>query len=93
LGFLPIAPIATRSEIGIRPHGGPLTEHAVSFIIKEAAKRAGVNPAASIHWLSHAHAPRAVDNGVALTLVSATSGHADLKTTIAHATKGAVNAI
>ena len=36
---------------------------AVNFIAKEAAERAGVNPAASIHWLRHAHASRAIDNG------------------------------
>ena len=42
---------------------------------------AGVNPAASIHWLRHAHASHAIDNGAPITLVSATLGHADLKTT------------
>jgi integrase/recombinase XerD len=74
----------------VRRPGGPLTERAVNFIVKEAAERAGVNPAASIHWLRHAHASHAIDNGAPLTLVSATLGHADLKTTsvYAHARPG-----
>jgi integrase/recombinase XerD len=69
---------------------GSLTERAVNFIVKEAAERAGINPAASIHWLRHAHAWHALDNGAPLTLVSATLGHADLKTTsvYAHARPG-----
>jgi site-specific recombinase XerD len=44
----------------VRRPGGPLTERAVNFIVKEAAERAGVNPAASIHWLRHAHASHAI---------------------------------
>jgi integrase/recombinase XerD len=68
--------------------GYPLTERAVNFIVKEAA--AGVKPAASIDWLHHPHASHAIDNGAPLTLVSATLGHADLKTTslYAHARPG-----
>jgi integrase/recombinase XerD len=55
-----------------------------------AAERAGVNPAASIHWLRHAHASHAFDNGAPLTPVSTALGHADLKTisVYAHARPG-----
>ena len=55
-----------------------------------ASGDAGVNPAASVHWLRHAHASHAIDNGAPITLVSATLGHADLKTTsvYAHARPG-----
>jgi integrase/recombinase XerD len=74
----------------VRRPGQPLTERAVNYIVKDAAERAGVNPAASIHWLRHAHASHAIDNGTPITLVSATLGHADLKTTsvYAHARPG-----
>jgi site-specific recombinase XerD len=74
----------------VRRPGQPLTERAVNYIVKDAAKRAGVNPAASVHWLRHAHASHAIDNGAPITLVSATLGHADLKTTsvYAHARPG-----
>ena len=53
-------------------------------------QRAGFNPGASVHWLRHAHASHAIDNGAPITLVSATLGHADLKTTsvYAHARPG-----
>ena len=47
----------------VRRPGSPLTERAVNFIVKEAAERAGVNPAASIHWLRDTHASHAIDNG------------------------------
>jgi integrase len=50
-----------------------------------AAERAGVNAAASIHWLRHAHASHAIDNGTPITLVSATLGHTDLKATSVYA--------
>jgi site-specific recombinase XerD len=74
----------------VRRLGHPLTERAVNYILKNAAEYAGVNPAASIHWLRHAHASHAIDNGAPITLVSATLGHADLKTTsvYAHARPG-----
>ena len=54
----------------IRRPGCQLTERAVNFIVKEAAERGGVNPAASIHWPRHAHALHAIDNGAPLKLVS-----------------------
>jgi integrase/recombinase XerD len=61
----------------------------VNYIVKDAAERAGVNPAASIHWLRHA-ASHAIDNGAPVTLVQATLSHADLNTTsvCAHARPG-----
>jgi hypothetical protein len=40
-----------------------LTEGAVYYIIKVTAARAGVNPAASVHWLRRAHASHPTDNG------------------------------
>jgi integrase len=84
------APASAPVLQSVRRPGSPLTERAVNFIVKEAAERAGVNPAASIHWLRHAHASHAIDNGAPITLVSATLGHADLKTTsvYAHARPG-----
>jgi integrase/recombinase XerD len=74
----------------VRRPGQPLTERAVNYMVKAAAERAGVNPAVSVHWLRHAHASHAIDNGAPITLVSATLGHADLKTTsvYAHARPG-----
>ena len=74
----------------VRRPGRALSERAVNYMVKAAAERAGVNPAVSVHWLRHAHASHAIDNGAPITLVSATLGHADLKTTsvYAHARPG-----
>jgi site-specific recombinase XerD len=63
----------------------PITERRINYIVKAAAQRAGINPAASAHWLRHAHASHAIDEGAPITLVSQTLGHADLKTTSVYA--------
>ena len=57
----------------------------VGYILKAIVKRAGGNPETSPHWLRHAHASHAIDNGAPITLVSQTLGHADLKTTSVYA--------
>jgi integrase/recombinase XerD len=84
------APARTPIFVSVRNTGHALTERAVNYIVKDAAERAGINPAASIHWLRHAHASHAIDNGAPVTLVQATLGHSDLKTTsvYAHARPG-----
>src|SRR5687768_3297514 len=63
----------------------PITERRINYIVKATAKRAGINPATSAHWLRHAHASHAIDGGAPITLVSQTLGHADLKTTSVYA--------
>ena len=63
----------------------PISERRINYIVKAAAKRAGINAAVSAHWLRHAHASHAIDEGAPITLVSQTLGHADLKTTSIYA--------
>jgi integrase/recombinase XerD len=63
----------------------PVSERRINYIVKAAAKRAGINSAASAHSLRHAHASHAIDEGAPITLVSQTLGHADLKTTSIYA--------
>ena len=63
----------------------PITERRINYIVKATAKRAGINLAVSAHWLRHAHASHAIDEGAPITLVSQTLGHADLKTTSVYA--------
>jgi len=84
------APVSAPVFESVQRPGSPLTALDVNFIVKEAAERAGVNGAVSIHWLRDAHVSRAIDNGAPITLVSATLSHADLKTTsvCAHARLG-----
>jgi integrase/recombinase XerD len=57
----------------------------VNYIVKAFAERAGVNPAASVHSLRHAHASHAIDNGAPVTLVSATLGACGLENHEAYA--------
>ena len=63
----------------------PISERRINYILKATAKRVGINPAVSAHWLRHAHASHAIDEGAPITLVSQTLGHADLKTTSIYA--------
>src|SRR5215467_2756184 len=84
------APASAPVFESVQRPGSPLTAYGVNFIVKEAAERAGVDPAVTIHWLRDAHVSHAIDNGAPITLVSATLSHADLKTTsvYAHARPG-----
>ena len=38
----------------------PITERRINYIVKATAKRAGINPATSAHWLRHAYASHAI---------------------------------
>lgn len=51
----------------VRRPGEALTERVVNYLVKAAADRAGVNPAVSVHWLRHADASHAIDNGASIT--------------------------
>lgn len=48
---------------------------------KAAAKRAELPASLSTHWLRHAHASHALDQGGPISLVQATLGHASVATT------------
>jgi integrase/recombinase XerD len=85
--LLPAELAAALAEKRGEPHERvfPITERRINYVVKATAKRAGINPAASAHWLRHAHASHAIDGGAPITLVSQTLGHADLKTTSVYA--------
>ena len=59
----------------------PLDRTWVHKLLKKAAVKAGVNPAASSHWLRHSHATHALEGGCDLHLLQQSLGHADLGTT------------
>lgn len=61
--------------------GGHLDPSSVHRIVRNAAKRAGVDLNVSPHWLRHAHASHALDRGAPIHLVQATLGHASVATT------------
>lgn len=79
------AVLAMRGDASADARVFPISERRVNYIVKSTAKSAGINEAASIHWLRHAHASHAIDNGAPITLVSQTLGHADIKTTSVYA--------
>ena len=64
-----------------RKHGAALKTVAVLRIVRQAARRAGIELAVSPHWLRHAHASHALDRGAPIHLVQATLGHASITTT------------
>ena len=58
-----------------------LTDRAVRNIVLKAAMRAGISKKVSPHWLRHAHASHALDQGAPIHLVQATLGHSSIATT------------
>ncbi len=61
--------------------GAALTPQQVHNIVKSAAKRAGLSPAISAHYLRHSHCSHALDRGAPVHVVQQTLGHASLTTT------------
>jgi integrase/recombinase XerD len=64
-----------------RKGGEPLTDSGIWRIVKQAARRAGIEVPVSPHWLRHAHASHALDRGAPIHLVQATLGHASIMIT------------
>ena len=58
-----------------------LEERAITRIVSEAAKRAGIDEAVSAHWLRHANASHALDNGATIAVVQSSLGHDSVATT------------
>lgn len=61
--------------------GKPFSPQYIWETIKKSAKRAGLDPHTSPHWLRHAHASHALDRGAKIHQVRETLGHSSLATT------------
>jgi integrase/recombinase XerD len=61
--------------------GKAMTRFHITMVVKRSARRAGLSPSVSAHWLRHGHATHAMDNGAPLALIQHTLGHADLTIT------------
>ena len=61
--------------------GARLKQRAIGYMIKGAARRAGVRGEVSAHWLRHAHGSHSLDRGATLAEVQATLGHTNVATT------------
>jgi len=59
----------------------PVTTVAVDRLIKRYAVQVGITEDVSAHWLRHAHASHALDNGANLVDVRDTLGHGSIATT------------
>ncbi len=59
----------------------PLSASQAFRIVRQAARRAGVEKDVSPHWLRHCHGSHALDQGAAVHLVRATLGHGSEATT------------
>jgi site-specific recombinase XerD len=87
------ARLSTRRKATDRP-AEAMSPRAVVKVIKKTASRAAlpenVKAMVSPHWLRHAHASHALNNGAPISLVQTTLGHGSLKTTsiYTHALKG-----
>jgi integrase/recombinase XerD len=64
-----------------RKAGSGMQPLAVLRIVRNAARRAGIDLPVSPHWLRHAHASHTLDRGAPIHLVQATLGHASINTT------------
>jgi len=64
-----------------RKGGQHLDSSQVFRIVKNAAKKAGIEGNVSPHWLRHAHASHSLDKNAPIHLVQQTLGHSNLSTT------------
>jgi integrase/recombinase XerD len=62
----------------------PFTRQEAHSIIKEAVKRAGLNPKISCHWLRHCHARHAIEGGAKIQIVRDSLGHSSISVTNAY---------
>ena len=61
--------------------GKPVHPSNMGKMVRQVAKRAGLDKGVSPHWFRHAHASHALDRGCPIHVVQATLGHASLATT------------
>ena len=61
--------------------GKGLNVSQIRRIVYAAAKRAGVTPGVSPHWLRHSMATHSLERGANIALVAATLGHSDVQIT------------
>ena len=58
-----------------------LTENSLWIWFKRLGVRAGINPAASPHWMRHSNAVHSITNGCPIDVIRETLRHANISTT------------
>jgi len=86
-----LRPLATEPDAYVFPSrqrrsragetSGKLDASMIFRIVRAAARRAGITGNVSPHWMRHAHATHALENGAPITLVKETLGHSSMETT------------
>ena len=61
--------------------GYHLSRKQVWRLVRQAARRAGIELKVSPHWLRHSHASHSLDKGAPLSLVKETLGHSSIAIT------------
>ncbi len=61
--------------------GNRLDPSSILRVVRAAAVRAGIDRPVSPHWLRHAHATHALENGAPIHIIQATLGHSSVATT------------
>jgi integrase/recombinase XerD len=67
--------------IFVSKNGKFINRSMVHKMIKRTAKRIGINPELSSHWLRHSHATHAIEAGCNLRLLQHSLGHSNISTT------------
>ena len=76
-GALRVSELVSLTWSQIIPRDSGETQLAIVGEGLQTAPRPVADPATSAHWLRHAHASHALDNGAPIQLVSQTLGHVD----------------
>ncbi|MEM6500666.1 MAG: tyrosine-type recombinase/integrase [Cyanobacteria bacterium P01_C01_bin.89] len=77
----PTPPTRTTPVFPSQKGGGALDPSQIMRIVRQAARKAGLEANISPHWLRHAHASHSLDRGAPIHLVQNTLGHSSVATT------------
>lgn len=75
-GYRPKEWLFEGEKVGVR-----YSERSIQNVFKQACRRAGVNPSATLHWLRHSYATHLLESGTDLRYIQELLGHKSSRTT------------